>query len=58
MGATRGPIQCCPYGIGIVGNGATPQTSVAHGNWVRLQVGMRVSLPWVDAVTPGAVVMH
>jgi hypothetical protein len=42
-----------PYGIGRgPGNGGTPQISDAHGNCVRLKVGMRDELPWVDAVSP------
>ena len=39
------------YGIGFgPGTGGTPQISVAQGNCARFQVGMMVSLPWVDAV--------
>src|SRR3989442_7729022 len=49
----------CHYGIGIVGNGATPQIAVAHGG--SGGVGIRESFPWVDAeafAVPGAPVVH
>jgi len=54
-GPRAAPIQCCPYGIGIVGNGATPQTSVAHGLGQTPGTDEGPRYPWVDAVTPGAV---
>src|SRR5947199_804217 len=50
--------SCC-YGIGIVGNGATPQLDDAHGG--SGGVGIRESFPWVDAeafAVPGVPVMH
>ena len=37
------------YGIGGLGTGGTPQTSGAQGG--RGGVGMRLELPWVDAVS-------
>src|SRR3989449_8177145 len=49
----------CPYGMGGLGNGATPQIADAHGG--SGEVGMRESFPWVDAekfAVPGAPVMH
>src|SRR6266404_153064 len=49
----------CPYGMGGLGNGATPQIADAHGG--SGGVGMRESFPWVDAeafAVPGAPVMH
>jgi hypothetical protein len=56
MGVACGPhTSSGRYGIGFwpgsePGSGATPQISVAQGNAARSQVGMMVSLPWVDAV--------
>ena len=60
MGVACGPhTSSRRYGIGFgPGSGATPQMSVAHGNAARFQVGMMVSLPWVDAISPGNVVEH
>ena len=52
-GRARPPIHILApsYGIGFgLGSGATPQISVAQGNAAKSQVGMMVSLPWVDAV--------
>src|SRR6267143_6925559 len=52
-------LAVCLYGMGIVGNGATPQIADAHGG--SGGVGMRESFPWVDAeafAVPGAPVMH
>src|SRR2546427_670080 len=49
----------CPYGMGGLGNGATPQIAVAHGG--SGGVGRRESFPWVDAekfAVPGAPVVH
>src|SRR3989475_6302258 len=46
-------LASCHYGIGIVGNGATPQIADAHGG--SGGVGMSESFPWVAAVPP---VMH
>ena len=53
MGAGAAPIHLPGrfYGIGFgPGTGGTPQMSVAHGNCIRFQVGMMVSIPWFDAV--------
>src|SRR6266704_6076042 len=54
----RRPASCL-YGIGVVGNGATPQIAVAQGG--SGGVGIRESFPWVDAeafAVPGVPVMH
>src|SRR5438132_12217185 len=40
-------LAVCLYGMGIVGNGATPQIADAHGG--SGGVGIRESFPWVDA---------
>ena len=50
MGVACGPLRLGVYGIGGEGTGGTPQISVAQGNCARFQVGIRVSLPWFDAV--------
>src|SRR2546426_4683144 len=47
-------LASCHYGIGIVGNGATPQIAVAHGG-SGVGAGMSESFPWVAAMPP---VMH
>src|SRR2546425_1409556 len=52
-------LASCSYGMGIVGNGATPQIADAHGGGGG--VGIREAFPWVDAeafAVPGAPVMH
>src|SRR2546425_4219662 len=52
-------LASCSYGMGIVGNGATPQIADAHGG--SGGVGIREAFPWVDAeafAVPGAPVMH
>src|SRR5258707_440577 len=57
---SRPRLASCCYGIGIVGNGATPQIADAHGG-SGVGVGIRESFPWVDAdafAVPGAPVMH
>ena len=55
----RPPYMSRRYGIGIeAGSGATPQISGAQGNCVKFQVGIKVSLPPFDAVSPGKVVEH
>src|SRR3989441_9743200 len=48
----RRPASCC-YGIGIVGNGATPQIADAHGG--SGGVAIIELFPWVDAEPP---IMH
>jgi len=54
-GSARPPSSVLPYGIGSgPGTGATPQISGAQGG-SGSGVGMRNSLPWVDALPP---VMH
>src|SRR5437763_15962198 len=52
-------LAVCLYGMGGLGNGATPQIADAHGG--SGGVGMRESFPWVDAdafAVPGVPVMH
>ena len=60
MGVAGGPHTSFKrYGIGFgPGSGGTPQISGAQGNCARFQVGIKVSLPWFDAVSPGNVVEH
>src|SRR5437016_433040 len=47
---SRPHLASCRYGIGIVGNGATPQMGDAQGG--SGGVGMRNSFPWVRAEPP------
>ena len=44
------PFRVFPYGIGGFGRGGTPQNPDAQGG--RGGVGIRNSLPWVDAKPP------
>ena len=60
MGAARGPhTSSRRYGIGFgPGTGGHRRYPSHKGIAPDCKVGIRVSLPWFDAVSPGKVVEH